>query len=74
MELVSELLKDVQSWFSWGSQWDDGGGMEVLLKEKGEQVTLIGLLRLMLLGSQSTLPKKNRELFRYGQEIEQIIT
>ena len=48
--------------------------MEVLLKEKGEQVTLIGLLWLMLLGSQSTLPKKNRELFRYGQEIEQVIT
>ena len=48
--------------------------MEVLLKEKGEQVTLIGLLWLMLLGSQSTLPMKNRELFRYGQEIEQIIT
>ena len=37
--------------------------MELLLKEKEEQVTLIGLLRLMLLGSQSTLPKKNRELF-----------
>ena len=53
---------------------DDGGGMEVLLKEKGEQVTLIGLLLLMLLCSQSTLPKKNRELFRYGQGIEQIIT
>jgi hypothetical protein len=32
VELVSELLKDVQSWFSWGSQLDDGGGMEVLLK------------------------------------------
>jgi hypothetical protein len=48
--------------------------MEVLLKEKGEQAPLIGLLLLMLLGSQYTLPKKNRELFPYGQEIEQMIT
>ena len=48
--------------------------MEVLLKEKGEHVTLIGLLWLMLWVHNTLYPRKTENFFCYGQEIEQIIT
>ena len=51
---------------------DDGGGMEVLLKEKGEQVTLIGLLWLMLWVHNPLYPRKTENFFAMVRRLNRL--